>query len=244
MPPRCKFCAHDNRGAFESAVLGRSETYRNVAKQGGFSPACVVRHMRQHVSKSLAKAQETVEKAVVREVVRRQRARSIQELDLYGDLARIHAVGQKLMDACDQFLTHPDRPDEYTLDPRAHELEVIYLEEVGTKRNGDPIVVPKAGTVQELLARLAGHWEPLSVKWKVSDPRRLALQTAAYIGKNVGIITSILANRPPEGEEEQIAKSPAWARFARKVAEALRPFPDARKAFLEACRELDREPRE
>jgi hypothetical protein len=63
VPRRCTVCDHPTRAEIDRALVGRSESLRNVAKRYGLSLWAVFRHFDDHVPAELAKAQRAREAA-------------------------------------------------------------------------------------------------------------------------------------------------------------------------------------
>jgi hypothetical protein len=112
-----------------------------------------------------------------------------------------------LQEACDAYLRDPANPERYTLEPRAEDIEVIYLEE---SFGGDPQGKEQGFQVRQK-ARLSQLLDKtgklvLGTEWKAADPRELVLkaslaldrqlrtlaQVAGYI--NEGPVTNIQVN--------------------------------------------------
>lgn len=87
----------------------------------------------------------------------------------------------KLLDACDEWLTDPEDPAKYALDARDSELLVIYDDLGDLTAQGKP--KRKRAHLSDLLRRLEqfANVEPVSATIKRADPRSLIVQTAGEI---------------------------------------------------------------
>lgn len=99
---------------------------------------------------------------------------------------------QTMYEACDEWLRDPDDHSKYNLDPRASEYEVIWVntlydddgEIVGRERRRD--------TLQELLDKSMGAYDSVvKVEGKAADPRKLLLDTASVLSKQLEMLAKI-----------------------------------------------------
>jgi len=132
---------------------------------------------------------------------------------------------QKMLDACDEWLTDPENPEKYNLDPRGDEIEVVYYYE-GKKRKG---------RLQDVLDFLADNGvNPIEVKHKRADPRKLLLEAVERLGAQVeriartrGDIADVTIN---------LYQSQTWIQFQQLVLESLRDHPEAREDLADRLR--------
>ena len=130
--------------------------YRQIAKQFGVTTSSLTRHKR-HMAKHLVPATKT------EEVAKADR--------LMSEVERLTRHVNKMLAACDEYLTDPDNPKKYDIGPRAEDIEVVYLEHIEGKR------VRKKKLLSELLELIEGQGTPLHVRYKIADPRELLLKT-------------------------------------------------------------------
>lgn len=98
---------------------------------------------------------------------------------------------QKMYEACDEWLTDPDDPSSYTLDSRADEIKVIY-EEHYPDANGKDRSRRKTEDLQTLLDRaLTKDDKLIMVETKKADPRKLVLDTANTMSKQLELLAKI-----------------------------------------------------
>jgi hypothetical protein len=114
-----------------------------------------------------------------------------------GLLDRVEAIMtrmQKLYDACDEYLQDPENGEKYYLGPRAHELRVVYEEPSGKK------TVRKKATLDHLIKTLKAKGKtPLEVSSRYADPRKLIIDTASVLSKQLELIGKITQQLPQEG---------------------------------------------
>lgn len=101
------------------------------------------------------------------------------------EIDKLQGYCQKMLDACDEFLTDPNRPTKYTLAPHAREIDVVYTTEEPTNRPGKTKTVSHRRSLQELLDKVESgiEMDPVRVTWKVADPRNLILESVKTIDK-------------------------------------------------------------
>ena len=231
----CTICTHATRAEIDKALVSGS-ALRTVAREYGVGRHALDNHKREHLGRMLAKTTRQVQAAVGREAT----AQGLDAIDVYAELHRCFERVNKLFDACDEFLTDPTRPDRYTLNPRAHEVEVVYLEPVGERRDGTEILATRQAPLDELLRRVQGAGlEPQALRWSVTDPRKLVLEAVGRLERLQQWLTILVkqagdAAGPPEIDEEQIAKSPAWRALQHRISDALRNHPEALRDVLAA----------
>lgn len=123
MPRVCTVCAHPARLAIDRALVASSDPYRDIAGRYGLTRSALVRHKADHVT------------AAIIEAWQRERAENGAELasELRGWMDRL----TKLLDACDTWLTDPDDPTRYDLNPRAHEVWCHYETIIVANRRPD-----------------------------------------------------------------------------------------------------------
>jgi len=98
---------------------------------------------------------------------------------------------QKMYDACNEWLQDPDDHSRYNLDPRAYEHDVIY-NEVNYTDDDKEYRVRKKANLQELLERaMRDNEEIIKVESKISDPRKLILDTAQTLSKQLELLSKI-----------------------------------------------------
>lgn len=98
---------------------------------------------------------------------------------------------QKMYEACNDWLQDPEDHSRYNLDPRAYEHEVIY-NWVLTNQDGDERRIRKKANLQELLERaMREDEEIIKVESKTADPRKLILDTAQTLNKQLETLAKI-----------------------------------------------------
>lgn len=108
----CTVCQHPERQAIDKALISATTPYRHIAARWQITTQALQRHKADHLL------------ATIWEAWQRERADNGAELadELRGWMDRL----TKLLNACDEWLTDPDDPTRYDLNPRSHEVWVHY----------------------------------------------------------------------------------------------------------------------
>lgn len=112
MARQCAVCIHPQREAIDRQLVSGKHPYREIAARWEISTSALQRHKADHLLDDIVAAW--------------QRERAENGAELAGELRGWMDRMTKLYDACDEWLTDPDRPDKYDLNPRSHEVWVHY----------------------------------------------------------------------------------------------------------------------
>lgn len=216
MPRQSVIATHPKYEEIRKDIVSGTMTYVNIAKKYGVSYAAVRRFISSQLPSLAAESQKMREWDA---------DRIVQELEQTIEYA------QKLLDACDEWLTDPDAPDRYTLVPRAHEVEIVYYEQSGEEDRP----VKKKASLQELLDELKeGGVSAFDARWKVADPRRLLLDAVGRLGAQIEVIAKT------RGEIKDvtytIAHSEVWLNFQTLILQELKDYPEAREQLASRLR--------
>ena len=166
---------HPERETIIAALVKGEQSFRSIGKHFGISAAAITRYMHDKLAAQAA--------AVLAEDSEQKGANLLKRIE------KIMKRMQKLYDACDEYLQHPEDPERYDLGPKAWEIDVAY-------RIPDPKSRTKTisghDTLNGLLAKLeAGNIKPLSIRLRHSDPRKLIIETASVLSKQLELIAKI-----------------------------------------------------
>jgi hypothetical protein len=143
----CSVCTHPQRQAIDKALIAAATPYRHIASRYALTTTALQRHKADHLL------------ATIWEAWQRERADNGAELadDLRGWMDRL----TKLLDACDAWLTDPDDPTRYDLNPRSHEVWVHYEAPVaGPVR---PLLVESVVAAARAVAESSGRAERMAL---------------------------------------------------------------------------------
>lgn len=229
MPPTCTVCMHPDRAAIDKALIA-GEPFRRIAERTGASATSLRRHKASHLAGAIVRAEQKRADALERQVVAIEDKREADDLDVHTELRRIFRRMNKLMDACDAWLTDPDDPTRYDLGPRSHELKVTYEER---DDSGDrPVVLRRKKPLSELLATVneaqpAFTWT--LVEHKSADPRKLIVDTANALRPSVELLAKLVGDI--DDRPINFFVFPEWQRLQAVIVETLAAFPAARAAL-------------
>lgn len=161
---------HPKRAQIIRALI-RGVTYKTVAAKYGVSIASLQRYMSDQLLPRAAQ-----QALVTSEVTGRTVLKQTQDV-----MERLH----KMYDACDAWLRDPGDPAKYAIGPRAEEVGIVYRGKDGALHRTH---------LSTLLEEVRGKGGPraVSIQMSMADPRRLILDTADTIGRQLDRIGRIL----------------------------------------------------
>jgi transposase len=221
--PKARIENDPNRSEIVKAIAGGTSV-RSVAAKFGYTMSAIQRFKTSHLTKAMDKREE---------------GRKLRDADaVSARLESILAQTEKLERALGAELQDPEDPEKFTADLRASELDLIYGEPVEGE-SGKVRMVRKRGTVQNILERIARAGKEIYVvQSKREDMRKLLIDAhrgmvdlLTALSKVLGII------KPPQMNIQvnvALAQHPEFFPFLQIVYGALAPFPDAKRALVDA----------
>ena len=214
--------AHPKKGLIIKALV-RGDGFKAVSAKYGVAQSCLRSYLDNRIAKQIAEARAAA--------IAEERDKTGKEADS-GIKSRIDGVMaklQKMIDACDEYLTDPDNPDKYDLHPRAWEFDVVYREvEPDTGK-----LINKKASLAWLIERLDEQgYTPWSVVMKCSDPRQLIIQTSREISKELELIAKL------EGKiSDQVVNitnyNQTYIDLKAIVIRATKDYPDIQRRIIE-----------
>lgn len=137
----CITCGHTLRAEIDRRLARRGESGESIsaiARAYDLKRDALTNHETNHLPKPLA-----VVAARHAELVEETR-----ELDVLASLGRAAAKAEKMLAACDAWLSDPEDPRRYTLVPRSTEVEIVWVE-------GDTRRKEKLGRILERIEQVA-----------------------------------------------------------------------------------------
>jgi hypothetical protein len=212
---------HPDRDKIIRDIIKGEKSTRDIAGAYGLSHASVVRYVRGRLMDQAAAAAE---------------AQDIREgkavLDRINDLI---LRMEKLYDACDAYLQDPANPEKYDLFPRAWEFDVIYRKEV---YKGDKVTwVTRKESLQSIIESIKaeGYKQP-ELYMKSEDPRKLIIQTAAAIGKQLETIAKIQGDIK-DTITNNYTLNQYWVDFKAIILKAAEGYPEVLERIQKAIEE-------
>jgi hypothetical protein len=183
----CRICTHKKRDQIEAAII-KGTPPGTIARQFAVANDGVRPHQ-----KCIADALEAGRKA--------RQLRTAETIDRELEASLIYAG--KLRRACDKWLTDPENPNEYTLDARTGDLNVIYEEEDGEYANGETRYKKKRAKLSNLLAEVTTPGRQIfGYESKTADPRKLILDSIETINKLVDKLARLTGSYQVERTNE------------------------------------------
>lgn len=191
MPRVCTICANPKRRAIEADVVSGTPQ-RAIAGRYGIARTSLRRHLEGCVREAMQSLEVKYEQRTA--------------VDIHTEMARCVGRVNKLFDACADWLTDPDDPTRYTLDPRSEDITVIYEQSNG---NGKP--ARKRESLRVLLSRIEDKQPGLSwerVEIRRADPRELLLKAVDRMRDQMDMFGKMTGAFKPNTDEEKPSVPP------------------------------------
>jgi len=153
--------------------LIKGDSYLRIGKKYGISQGAIAHFMKSKLAAKIARTKRAAEEMT-----------GLKAMD---EIRTVMERMTMLYDACHEYLKDPSDPKRYELGPRAWEIEVIYLE--GKRKSA------KKENLQLLLDRIKNKGEErrewLEIKYKHADPRKLIIETASTLTRQLELLARI-----------------------------------------------------
>jgi hypothetical protein len=220
MPARYAVDTHPDRDKIVKAIIKGESSLRDIGGLYGISKSAIQRYLTRQLQ---AQAVAVAEKRGAE-----------QGSALLERVEETMTRMQKLYAACDEYLTDPDNPDKYTLMPRAWEWEVIWLDHDANGRTRE-----RKDKLQTLLNRLReGGYVPLQTEFKVSDPRKLIIDTARILTSQLETLARI-QGAIKDVITASITVNQSWVEWRTLIIKTLDKYPDALDALMDALEKAE-----
>jgi hypothetical protein len=178
MRENCKVCRHPKRAQID-AKIANGDSISSLSKLYGISRTTLSKHRDECLVSLLAEDKETKDAIIGDSLINKVE----KQIDLV----------QKMITACDEWLTDPDDPNKYYLGPRGDEVDVVYYEiDPETNRVGKQ---PRKSTLQEMMEAVEGAGYIIKgVSFNHADPRDLLLKAITKLEGTVKMIHSASQN--------------------------------------------------
>ncbi len=199
----CKVCVHPKRAEIFQTVCDQAAAgalvIQTLARKYGVSRTSISNHIKTCIPASLTAAKRAgqIEQGVQTDALLQQYVQDAEKVRL----------------ACSQWMTDPDNPDCFSLERRASEVMVIYLEGV---RSGQPVRRKK--TLQELLAMVQAKLgiQLVDTEWFGKDPRLIYLE---LFGKATQLLALRARVRGEDGKKSGEDERRDWVSVVRELAQ-------------------------
>jgi len=186
----CKVCTHPRRAEFLQQLCDQAATgklaIQPLAKKFGVSRTALTNHIKTCIPATVASAARAgaVEQGVAAVELIEKYVRDAEQIRL----------------ACSEWMTDPDDPNRFSLEKRASEVMVIYLDGV---RNGTPVRRKKSlaellALVQQKLGIQVAGMESLG-----TDPRKLYLDLFRSATSLITLRANLWGEGKGKGDEDR-----------------------------------------
>lgn len=168
--------SHPQREAIVKALVTGKTSYQAIGTRFNIPKSTIATYVRERLQPVVAIQHQ-------KQVVKEQKEGDAFLQRIENTMVRV----QKMYDACDEWLTDPDHTDKYTLNPRADEIRVVY-----TKPEGERFV-RRTESLAELITKIEGTGgnSVIELQSRVTDPRKLILETALTLNKQLELLAKI-----------------------------------------------------
>jgi len=151
---------------------------------------------------------------------------------LWNAIVSITERAKKLYDACDEYLTDPEDPSKYTLDPRAGEIRVIYetIDPATGRRKS------ARATLQELIDLVQNDIPLNNIEIKTTDIKKVLLDTAKVLTNQLELLAKIQGQI--KSIQINIMNNPTFLKFQHAILEATKDVPEVRKKIAHAIKTI------
>lgn len=224
---------HPRRDEILKAVLTPGANYGQIQRTFGISRKALDTFRAKYVTEPTQKALD--------EIAQVQQALPVAAMDVMAKLQLLSDRGYKMLEAIDSWLEDPNAPGKYNLNPRSHEVDVVYEEEVPTD-DGKTRTRRRTEKLSKLLRDVEDGLgiTVLRGETKTADPRKLLFDAVAtlkplceFIGKASGELKS-----DPVVTLNLFLESKAWIQVEQVIVDELRPYPAALAAVGKALASL------
>lgn len=220
---------HPQRDAILEALLTPGANYSEIQREFGISEKSLDTFRRKYVTAPMQAMLDRTVGAVPLETVQR---------DVMARLDNLVHKAEKMLWAADAWLEDPNAPGRYNLNPRTHEVDIVYERKVGN------LVVRKTEKLGKLMADVEGKLGITVVKGetKTADPRKLLLEAVATLKPVIELIGKATGQiKPDPGATVNLFfASGEWLGFRDRLYATLERFPDALTAVEEEFRAVGR----
>jgi hypothetical protein len=110
---------------------------------------------------------------------------------------------EKMLDACDEWMTDPDNAFEYTLAPRANDLEVVYEDPTKLDQKGKPVRrKKKLVALLEEVQKISGK-KAVKIINRQMDNRKLFFETMKIMDKELDLLARLEGRYYKDRQEQE-----------------------------------------
>lgn len=202
---------HPKRDEILKALMVANPNFRRVSEKFNVSQSALRSFRTRHVTKPVQAILETAAEV--------QAETPIVARDLLAKVSLLLDRGYRMLAAADAWLEDPNAPGRYNLNPRTHEVDVVYERQVGDR------VVRSTEKLGKLLCDVEAGLGITVVKGetKTADPRKLLLEAVAALKPALELLGKVTGELRPDTQVNVAVVDPvALLRAATLAAEERR----------------------
>lgn len=224
----CLTCQHPKRREIDARLARRAESGESISAIGrayGLKRDALTNHETLHLPGPLAVV--AARHAELRE--------ETESMDVIATLNRCADRADRMLAAADAWLRDPNDPDKYNLNPRTHEVEIVYEREVGDR------TVRETRKLRDLMEAVESGLGVSVVRGetKVADPRKLLLDAVATLKPVAELLGKASGALKVDGPAVMVnlMQHPDMQRIAEMHEALVRKYPEAGAWLAQQMRE-------
>jgi hypothetical protein len=194
----------------KSLISGVSQ--RNVAKQYGLTLSAIHRYLETRLKDVAARA--VTERTLT------------DGNSVLTEIEKIMHRMRLLYDACHEYLQDPKNPDKYFLGPHAEEVDIAYK----TYDEDGKVTDSKTATLDAILKEIGTGKRIESIRYRYSDPRKLIIETADALGRQLELISKIQGL--VQDVSINISRIESWSDIKVAIFDVTKDSPEIREALV------------
>ena len=220
MPRRTAVSAHPRKVDIERR-LAKGDSITSISKAFGISRDALTRY------KSSKLPQQLVKSVQKRDITNAD--------DLFNIIMGTVLKMEKMSESCDVYLQDPDNAELYYMGPRAHEVDVIWEEEIDIG-NGNTIFKKHKDTLQDIIDRFLKGVDITKMKSTHADPRVLLIKSAETLTKQMD--TLVQAWRAVDQGSSSFIGTPAFQEVIRVILKETEEHPEIRRRLANGLADI------
>lgn len=207
---------HPERETIIKEIIKGDRSLRDISRQYDITPSSVHRYLTEKLADRAAKV-----------VAERDAAHGT---DFVAETLQQDERVQKLLDACDRYLTDPADPSRYELGPRAWEIDIVYR----TVEPDTDKMITRKESLQALLDKLdAQGYQPWEVRMKQADPRKLLLEAATVLRATLELRAKLAGKLIENQTTVNVNLNQYWVKFKQIIFDATDKHPEIRARIIQ-----------
>lgn len=248
----CTVCQHEKRQEIDEALIA-GVSGAKIAKRFGLAATSILRHRRNHLVPDLINGEERIvaaQRAIAAQdddpnrvepiykpahkpvcSLAQSAAAAVREVSLAAIMRSVLARTEKVIEACEEELRHPNDPEAYFFGPHARDLKVAW------RRAEEGEVIKGVSTLQGLLDEVQAGTEKQAglVETKYADPRELLLKALKATSQSLDVVAR---HAGPGKEATAVTTTPAWHQIKQVLITKLASHPALRAEIMKELRNI------